>query len=137
MGLPGPSEARLYYRAARQRYEDAELLLRAGRTTGAVYLAGYTVECMLKALILVSVAERERENSLRTIRKIGHNIQKLGALYRQHGRAQIPHEVTRHLTRVAAWSTDLRYSDGTLRARDVEEFIESVVAISQWADTRM
>jgi hypothetical protein len=92
---------------------------------------------MLKALILASVAERERAKSLRTIRKIGHNIQKLVELYRQYGRAQIPHEVTRHLTRVAAWSTDLRYAGGTLRTREVDEFMESVIAVTQWADARM
>lgn len=45
MGLPQTTEARLYYRAAKQRFADAQLLLAAGRTTGAIYLAGYTVEC--------------------------------------------------------------------------------------------
>lgn len=137
MGLPGPKEARLYYRAAKQRFDDAELLLRAGRTTGAVYLAGYTVECLLKALILASVARRPRAELLGTIRHIGHNIQELGALYRRHGKAPIPRDVTRHLTRVAAWSTDLRYAGGTLRRREVDEFMESVIAVTQWADARM
>ena len=32
MALPKPQEARLYYRAAKQRYDDAVLLLEAGRT---------------------------------------------------------------------------------------------------------
>ncbi len=50
MALPQPKEARLFIRRPKQRAEDAELLLKAGRTTGAVYLAGYTVECFLKAL---------------------------------------------------------------------------------------
>lgn len=35
MGLPKVPEARLYYRAAKQRFDDAQLLLEAGRTTGA------------------------------------------------------------------------------------------------------
>jgi HEPN domain-containing protein len=55
MGLPHSRGARLFYRAALHRYDDAALLLEAGRTTGAVYLAGYTVECMLKALVLAGV----------------------------------------------------------------------------------
>jgi hypothetical protein len=45
MALPKPVEARRYYRAAVQRFDDAQLLLEQSRTTGAVYLAGYTVEC--------------------------------------------------------------------------------------------
>ena len=32
------------------------MLLDGGRITGAVYLAGYTVECFLKALILAGAA---------------------------------------------------------------------------------
>ena len=52
MAVPASSEARLYYRCAFQRQEDAQILLRADRTTGAVYLAGYGRECILKALVL-------------------------------------------------------------------------------------
>ena len=48
MALPSASEARPYYRAAKQRFEDARFLLEADRTTGAIYLAGYCVECMLR-----------------------------------------------------------------------------------------
>ena len=52
MAIPASIEARLYYRCAFQRHEDAQILLRADHTTGAVYLAGYGVECILKALVL-------------------------------------------------------------------------------------
>jgi hypothetical protein len=83
MGLPHASEARRFYRAAWQRFDDAGLLLAAGRTTGAVYLAGYTIECMLKALILASVASHRRENWLREFRgSQAHDLEWLGALVR-------------------------------------------------------
>jgi len=49
MGLPRAPEAQRYDRAAQHCLEDAQLLLTWGRTTGAVYLAGYTVECVLKS----------------------------------------------------------------------------------------
>ena len=52
MALPEAREARPYYQTAKQRFEDARFLLEAERTTGAVYLAGYCVKCMLKALVL-------------------------------------------------------------------------------------
>ena len=53
MPIPTSSNARLFYRAAKERFEDAELLLSLNRTTGAVYLAGYSVECIIKSLILI------------------------------------------------------------------------------------
>ena len=137
MGLPQPQEARLFYRAAKQRFDDAQLLLEAGRTTGAVYLAGYTVECFPKALALASVAKDLRQELLGGFRGArGHDIEWLGALYRRHVGADVPREVTRHLSRVAAWSTDLRYATGTLKRRDADEFLESVMAVITRADGR-
>ena len=48
-----PKEVRRFHRAAARRFEEAQFLLTRGNyTTAAVYLAGYAVECMLKALIL-------------------------------------------------------------------------------------
>jgi HEPN domain-containing protein len=138
MGLPQAKEARLYYRAAKQRFDDAQLLLEWQRTTGAVYLAGYTVECVMKALLLASVAIALRRDLLKGFRGTrAHNIESLGALYRGHVAVAIPRDVTRHLSRVASWSTDLRYATGMLKAREAEEFMQSVVAITNWADGRM
>ena len=37
--------------ASRRRYEDAQALQNAGRWNGAIYLAGYAIECSLKSLI--------------------------------------------------------------------------------------
>jgi hypothetical protein len=138
MGLPQALEARLYYRAGKQRFEDSQFLLREQRTTGAVYLAGYTVECLLKALILASVAPGLRRELLGELRGIrAHNIEWLGALYRRHVGAAIPRDITRHLSRVASWSTDLRYATGSVKSREADEFMESVVAIATRADGRM
>jgi HEPN domain-containing protein len=138
MALPKSPEARLYYRAAKQRFDDSQLLLASGRTTGAVYLAGYTVECFLKALILANVAANRRQRLLEEFRgSRAHDIEWLGALYRRYVGATIPREITRHLSRVASWSTDLRYVTGSIKSRDADEFMDSVIAIAMWADRRM
>ena len=51
-----------FWRAASQRLEAANLLLESGIFLDAVYLAGYAVECALKALILERTpAARRRE----------------------------------------------------------------------------
>lgn len=49
----------------------------------------------------------------------------------------IPRDITRHLSRLASWSTDLRYATGPVRSREAEEFIASVVAVAAWAEGRM
>ncbi len=51
MAFP-PASSSDFRRFAVERLEDAECLLRGGRTTGAIYIAGYVIECALKALIL-------------------------------------------------------------------------------------
>jgi HEPN domain-containing protein len=40
VALPSSEPARRFYRAAKQRFDDALLLLEMGRTTAVVYLAG-------------------------------------------------------------------------------------------------
>jgi HEPN domain-containing protein len=117
MPLPRAGEARPFYRAAKQRYDDAELLLRAGRTTGAVYLAGYTVACMLRALILDKTGSGLRRNLLGEFRgSRAHNVEWLTDLYRRHIGPLIPRDIARHLARLTWWSTDLR-----LRHRNPEQ----------------
>jgi len=68
MAVPGSSDARLYYRCAFQRYEEAEVLLKSDYTTGAVYLAGYGIECILKSLVLMAVSSAGRSDTLRSFR---------------------------------------------------------------------
>lgn len=136
MALPHNRIARDYYRAAFQRYTDATFLIKVGRTTAAVYLAGYTVECILKALVLASVP-LSRAGDIQTLFRgnRGHNIEWLTALYRHHAAGTIPIAVNQLILSVSEWSTDLRYETGSIE--DADEFIAAVVAIKDWADGRM
>jgi len=53
MPVPTTIEARRYYRVALQRLEDGQLIFaKLERYPAATYLAGYSIECILKALIL-------------------------------------------------------------------------------------
>lgn len=47
----GPGK-RALIEAHGQRLADARALFRSGRWTGAIYMAGYVVECLLKAAVL-------------------------------------------------------------------------------------
>ena len=44
-------DRRIQLGASRHRWEDAEALRRAERWSGAIYLAGYAIECSLKAWV--------------------------------------------------------------------------------------
>ena len=125
MGLPQAPEARLYYRAAKLRFEEAVVLLEAGKSVGAVYLAGYTVECFLKALLLDGTPPGLRKRLLTKFRgRRAHDIEWLRDLYRRSIGGTIPRDVALHLMRVATWDTDLRYETALQAQGDANKFVQ-------------
>lgn len=138
MAIPASSDARLYYRAAFLRYEEAEVLVKAGYTTGAVYLAGYGIECILKALVLMAVPAGTRPDMLKSFRgNRAHEYEWLRSLYLTNAGARFPPEITQHFTLVNDWSTDLRYTPRSVRADEADVFLASAAAIIRWADGRL
>src|SRR4051794_29942912 len=138
MATPRSKESRLFYRCAQQRYGEAEILLEAGHPTGAVYLAGYGIECMLKALVLSLVPPARSSAVLRSFRgSRAHDFNWLRFQYRLHGGAAFPREVNQHFLLADEWSTDLRYSPMTLRQDKAEAFIDAAKAILRWGDGRL
>lgn len=138
MAMPGSSDARLYYRCAFQRYEEAEVLLRAEYTTGAVYLAGYGIECILKALVLTAAPAAARTDTMNSFRSgRGHEFEWLRTQYLTNGGARFPREINQHFTLVNDWSTDLRYVPRTVRDDEADAFLSSAAAIIHWADGRL
>ena len=74
-----------------QRYEDAQILLRADRTTGAVYLAGYGIKCILKALVLSAVAPAAHGPDAQLLsRGEGTRLRMAAAQYLENGGARFP-----------------------------------------------
>lgn len=138
MGLPVSIDARLFYRCALLRYEEARVLLREGHATGAVYLAGYGVECILKALILETVPASKRKVVYLTFRgNHAHSFEWLRTLYIVNGGVQFSKETVRHFRLVSDWDTNMRYSPRTTRAREAKAFIEATTSIIKWAQGRM
>jgi HEPN domain-containing protein len=138
MATPASPDARLYYRCAFQRYEEAEVLFKAEYTTGAVYLAGYGIECILKALVLMTVPASFRLDTLKSFRGgKAHEYEWLRSLYLTNGGGRFPREITQHFTLVNDWSTDLRYTPRSVRDEEAEAFVASAVAIIRWADGRL
>ena len=137
MGLPRARKAQPFYRVAKQRFEDAQFLLQHDRTTGAVYLAGYGVECILKALIIDSVPAKNRDTIISSFRGArGHDFEWLKEQYQKAGGAGFPIQIQEYFTTIT-WTTDLRYQSGMMKQDDAEAFLAAAEAIINWADRRM
>ena len=138
MAIPNSKEARRFFRCASQRRDEAQILLEAAFTTGAVYLAGYGVECVLKSLILSLTPNSQTTAALDLFRGAkAHDYDRLKNWYRQRGGAVLPAEITRAFTLVEDWSTELRYSTTSLNDRDARSFLKAVDTIMEWAHGRL
>src|SRR4029453_607047 len=60
-------------RASIHRLDDARVLFNAGRWRGAMYMAGYAVECLLKTKLM-------QRYTRRTPRQLGGELQRRGVL---------------------------------------------------------
>lgn len=114
------------------------LLEQAGRTTGAIYLAGYGVECLLKALVLSVIPAGDRQERVANFRGArAHNFDWLKARYFEQGGAQFPSEISKAFVLVNTWDTEWRYRSGTAPYRDAEDFLQAAEQIIMWADERL
>jgi HEPN domain-containing protein len=130
---------RLFLRAAGQRLSTAEFLLRhTGFELDAVYLAGYGVECALKALILRWTPRggfRAMLEKLTQAGAKGHDFEYLKGLLKGQRRrknqadAVVLGTSTVHLKVVASWTTELRYRAGTLDPKEARRFFKAALAI--------
>lgn len=138
MAVPRQAAPRLFYRAAYQRIEDARFLFSQNRTTAAIYLGGYSVECILKALILAAVPASRHHEIQGTFRgKQAHEFERLRRVYLQHSTRQFPSEINLRLARVNTWTTDLRYFPCIVKTREAADFLDSADRILTWADSRL
>ncbi len=137
MAMPLDANARRYFRVAYQRFEDGTALLGISRPRAAIYLTGYAVECILKALLLTSTPAGERAAVLATFRGgVAHDIDWLRErLIRRIGR--LPVGENRYVSLVSSWSTDLRYEPGPGDVDDARVFLTATASILAWADGRM
>lgn len=139
MGMPTSATARLFYRCAWERLDEAKILWRSELTTsGPMYLAGYTIECVLKALILSITPSVKQDEVLQSFRgSKGHNYEWLREQYRQSGGAQFTPAVTRSFALVSDWSTEMRYIPRNYPRPEIEAFLKATQEIMNWADGRL
>lgn len=117
-----------------QRLTTARFLLANDYNLDALYLAGYSVECSLKALILQATPDPERPETLKTITsgKRGHDFEFLAGLLKDLKR-RIPEPLVKKLRR-AHWSTNLRYETGRTDTGETRAFLKTAEVIYDWVD---
>jgi HEPN domain-containing protein len=132
-----PSSSRDFQRAAGQRLTTANYLLNGKYTLDAMYLAGYTVECSLKALILELTPAAKQADVLKKITsgQRMHSAEVLGAELKRLGRP-IPIELVKRL-RGSGWATALRYESGRRPTGETRGFLKAAKAVYDWVEGQL
>lgn len=132
-------------RAAINRRRDARSLLRQGElhTRGAMYLAGYAIECKVKAKAM----ERNRATTLGELRSklnlkedqvYSHGLESLIEDLLPNGvgkRLREGHARTPFVSQVNRWSPQWRYDGGNPPIADAKKFLDAVDEVWEWLES--
>jgi hypothetical protein len=135
--------------AAWSKLEDAECLFEGGRYDAAFYLAGYTIELLLKALICKNLGIEDFFNFEDSERKYlsreayrpfkVHDYEQLITLSGYYASFKIEkqnEDFLHHWSLVNPWSENYRYLSGKKR-EDVKKFLTSIRIIGEWIETNL
>ena len=134
---PNPTSPRAFQKAALQRLTTAEFLLDHKYNLDAMYLAGYTIECSLKALILELTPPPEYPAKLKLISsgKRMHDPEVLAGLLKDLGNP-IPLPFVKRFRRFQ-WSTSLRYQTGRTNSSQTGGFLKLAKEIHNWVEGQL
>jgi HEPN domain-containing protein len=126
-----------FQKVAAIRLREAKLLLSANAPDGAYYLAGYAVECALKACIAKSTQRHDFPDKRRANRSHTHDLEDLirvADLEAAHSEAVRQYEFSWRWDIVIAWNEESRYRSNSIGdATDLIEAIENrEYGILQW-----
>jgi HEPN domain-containing protein len=121
----------VYEETSRRMLRDARFLLRHKRWHSAVYLAGYTVECRLKAAICQFLNQRTLPTEFRT-----HNLWTLLMGAGLDGDLVANPQMRSYFSYMESqWDVEIRYAGKTYGRNDAEKFLDSVGRFVKWLDT--
>ena len=127
---------RTYRLAAAQRFEAAEYLHAGKKNLEATYLAGYTVECALKALIL-SRTEPEARPAVSARISRGRKMHEYAILIENLPRPRQgegwPPLLLKRLRR-SIWSTDIRYDSGKFDHGETRAILNTAAEVLRWVE---
>jgi len=139
---------------AERRFDDAEILRRTGknaRANGAMYLAGFVIECLLKAKLLEKYQWLQIAGNPGALPKADRRLHDL--CYRMHDLAAILDslpDVKKHLMNVnsfrcqkgrlysmldsvvSRWTIFARYSPQMATMQEAGDFVRQIKEIKEW-----
>ena len=162
--MPFHDTIRDYRRAAERRWSDARELMESPtrdaersdakqrHLRGAMYLAGYAVECMLKAYLIQQTNAPTLSSAMERLnrRRKGLGLQPVKNIARTAAGHQIAYLVqltdletaypgyNRGLwARVGAWKSSWRYESDPVSLETAREFLEDVEAAVNWLQPKI
>ncbi len=124
---------------AEMRIREATILLKAGEFDGAYYIAGYAVECALKACILKRLSDYWPEDKKFIDKCYTHNLNDLLQLADLENDLKAAAAVAVKWLDVKDWNEQVRYEIGKPE-RDSKLFYEAIThptdGVLQWLKAR-
>ena len=133
--------------ASRQRLADAKVLFNASRWRGAMYMAGYAVECLLKTRLmhiydcknLRELEDMLRQRSIlpanRTVST--HQLEDLLRLTPGYNRLMRNREMLPLFNKINQWTPNWRYTSKSTNRREATEFMTSIESFMQWVNNNL
>jgi HEPN domain-containing protein len=119
-----------FLRLAVCRLAEAKILEEAGQASGAYYLAGYAVECALKAKIAAQFRADEFPDKSLVNRAYTHRLDELARLAGIDAVTIDDIALKQHWSIVVAWSEHARYDEWS--SDSAKAMIEAVERILSW-----
>jgi HEPN domain-containing protein len=137
-------DRKLLQQLAKLRLDEAKLLAREKQFSGAYYLAGYAIECALKALIAAQFRENEIPDKKLVDKVYTHKLSELLSLAGLEKLLEIEGQkdlaVDRRWSSVKNWSEQARYAIWTEeQARDIIDAVDGdgkTGGLFQWLSAR-
>jgi HEPN domain-containing protein len=143
----------LYYgvseqsKAAKHRRDDAQVLFDGQRWRGAMYMAGYSIECLLKFKLMQRFRCRQLNELEQELQRRGvlaaagtvftHQLRTLMLLAGALDRLRQNQAAWRQFNVANGWLPAWRYSADLASREDAEGFLAAVDAIRNWIEANV
>ena len=131
-------------KASKHRLADAHALFNEHRWRGAMYIAGYAVECLLKKKLMSmfsfqDLTELEEKLKRRRLLRAGgtiftHQLELLLVLTQSADRLRQNQPLWRQFNIVNRWIPAWRYTANLSNREDAADFLEAVTATCRWIE---
>ena len=127
---PGGTRGTLFQAVARIRLKDADVLLKQQRHGGALYLAGYAIECILKWAVtrrrgivrLPAEFETHDWDALLSATGLGRFLEAEPAVHSMYSEL------------AESWGPELRYLARAPKSEDAEKLYEKLTLLYGWIE---